>query len=228
MRMASGNAGCAESGAMAIEPAHSECKSLRTAQRDFFRTGEYVNAGSPVLALMPVNSLKVRFFVPQSQLGQFKVGAMVDVFADGVGDGSRPVQAQLFHIARSAEFTPPVIYDKKSRQKLVFLLEARLPPLIHLKTGAAGGYCPAMSELAVDVHGLVKRFGSKVAVNGVDIQLPVGQVWRFLGPNGSGKTTTIRMICGLLNCDAGSGQCLGFDILREAEQIRRLDCHNTL
>jgi len=48
----------------------------------FFRTGEYVNAGDPVLALMPVNSLKVRFFVPQSQLGQFKVGAMVDVFAD--------------------------------------------------------------------------------------------------------------------------------------------------
>lgn len=84
-----------------------------------------------------------------------------------------------------------------------------------------------MSELAVDVRGLVKRFGSKIAVNGVDIQLPTGQVWGFLGPNGSGKTTTIRMICGLLSCDEGSGNCLGFDILREAEEIRRLTGYMT-
>jgi ABC-2 type transport system ATP-binding protein len=84
-----------------------------------------------------------------------------------------------------------------------------------------------MSELAVDVHGLVKRFADKVAVNGVDIQLPKGQVWGFLGPNGSGKTTTIRMICGLLKVDQGSGSCLGLDILRQAEQIRRLTGYMT-
>lgn len=84
-----------------------------------------------------------------------------------------------------------------------------------------------MSELAVDVHGLVKRFADKVAVNGVDIQLPKGQVWGFLGPNGSGKTTTIRMICGLLKVDEGSGSCLGLDILRQAEQIRRLTGYMT-
>jgi ABC-2 type transport system ATP-binding protein len=84
-----------------------------------------------------------------------------------------------------------------------------------------------MSELAVDVHGLVKRFADKVAVNGVDIQLPKGQVWGFLGPNGSGKTTTIRMICGLLKVDEGNGSCLGLDILRQAEQIRRLTGYMT-
>ena len=84
-----------------------------------------------------------------------------------------------------------------------------------------------MSELAVDVHGLVKRFGNKIAVNGVDIQLPSGQVWGFLGPNGSGKTTTIRMICGLLNIDAGEGQCLGYDISRHARDIRRLTGYMT-
>jgi ABC-2 type transport system ATP-binding protein len=84
-----------------------------------------------------------------------------------------------------------------------------------------------MTELAVDVKGLVKRFGNKVAVNGVDIQLPKGQVWGFLGPNGSGKTTTIRMICGLLSTDEGSGTCLGYDILHEAEQIRRLTGYMT-
>jgi ABC-2 type transport system ATP-binding protein len=84
-----------------------------------------------------------------------------------------------------------------------------------------------VSEFAVDVHGLVKRFGDKVAVNGVDIQLPSGQVWGFLGPNGSGKTTTIRMICGLLNIDAGEGQCLGYDISRHARDIRRLTGYMT-
>ncbi len=77
-----------------------------------------------------------------------------------------------------------------------------------------------MSDLAIDVRGLVKRFGKKTAVDGVDIQMPKGQVWGFLGPNGSGKTTTIRMICGLLTATEGEGKCLGFDIKKEADQIK--------
>ncbi|MFC6196476.1 ABC transporter ATP-binding protein [Ponticaulis profundi] len=75
-------------------------------------------------------------------------------------------------------------------------------------------------DLAIDVHGLVKRFGSKTAVNGVDIQMPRGEVWGFLGPNGSGKTTTIRMICGLLKASEGRGQCLGYDIQKDANRIK--------
>ena len=75
-------------------------------------------------------------------------------------------------------------------------------------------------ELAIDVKGLVKRFGSKTAVNGVDIQMPHGSVWGFLGPNGSGKTTTIRMLCGLLNVSEGEGRCLGFDISKESRFIK--------
>ena len=78
-----------------------------------------------------------------------------------------------------------------------------------------------MSALAIDVHGLTKRFGRKTAVDGVDIAVPEGQVWGFLGPNGSGKTTTIRMLCGLLKPDAGSGTCLGFDVIRQTENIKR-------
>ena len=79
----------------------------------------------------------------------------------------------------------------------------------------------ALSEPVIDVHGLVKRFRDTVAVDGVSIQMPKGQVWGFLGPNGSGKTTTIRMICGLLRPSAGEGRCLGYDILRDATLIRR-------
>ena len=75
-------------------------------------------------------------------------------------------------------------------------------------------------NLAIDVRGLTKRFGKKTAVNQVDIAVPEGQVWGFLGPNGSGKTTTIRLLCGLLNADAGDGTCLGYDFRTQSEQIK--------
>ena len=78
-----------------------------------------------------------------------------------------------------------------------------------------------MSALAIDVHGLTKRFGKKLAVDHIDIAVPEGEVWGFLGPNGSGKTTTIRMLCGLLKPDAGEGTCLGHELLTESEAIKR-------
>ena len=76
-------------------------------------------------------------------------------------------------------------------------------------------------EYAINVRGLTKRFGKKTAVNGVDIAVPEGQVWGFLGPNGSGKTTTIRMLCGLLKADGGEGTCLGYDFRTQSEEIKR-------
>jgi ABC-2 type transport system ATP-binding protein len=75
--------------------------------------------------------------------------------------------------------------------------------------------------LAIDVKGLTKKFGDKVAVDHIDIAVPKGQVWGFLGPNGSGKTTTIRMLCGLLTADDGNGTCLGLDIRTQPEAIKR-------
>jgi len=78
-----------------------------------------------------------------------------------------------------------------------------------------------MGALAIDLHGLTKRFGRKTAVNNIDIAVPEGEVWGFLGPNGSGKTTTIRMLCGLLHADAGKGSCLGYDFRTQSEQIKR-------
>jgi ABC-2 type transport system ATP-binding protein len=77
------------------------------------------------------------------------------------------------------------------------------------------------AEFAVDVRGLTKRFGKKLAVDHVDIAVPKGEVWGFLGPNGSGKTTTIRMLCGLLTIDDGQGTCLGLDIRTQSEAIKR-------
>jgi ABC-2 type transport system ATP-binding protein len=76
------------------------------------------------------------------------------------------------------------------------------------------------TDLAIDVRGLTKTFGSRTVVNGINIQVRRGEICGFLGPNGSGKTTTIRMLCGLLEPDAGQGHCLGFDLLTQSRQIK--------
>jgi ABC-2 type transport system ATP-binding protein len=75
--------------------------------------------------------------------------------------------------------------------------------------------------LAIDVHDLCKSFGAIHAVNHVSIQIEQGHITGFLGPNGSGKTTTLRMLCGLLTPDSGSGQVLGLEFPREADAIKR-------
>lgn len=73
---------------------------------------------------------------------------------------------------------------------------------------------------AISVRGLTKVFGDKTVVDAVDMDVPPGAIYGFLGPNGSGKTTTIRMMCGLLTPDGGAGECLGYDILTEAPKIK--------
>jgi ABC-2 type transport system ATP-binding protein len=74
---------------------------------------------------------------------------------------------------------------------------------------------------AIDVHALNKSFGDKHVVRDLSLQVMPGEIFGFLGPNGSGKTTSIRMMCGLLRPDSGSGTCLGYDILTQSEQIKR-------
>ena len=74
--------------------------------------------------------------------------------------------------------------------------------------------------LAIDVRGLRKAFGNRTVVDDLTIQVRRGEICGFLGPNGSGKTTTIRMLCGLLEPDAGEGQCLGHDIRSDARRIK--------
>lgn len=75
-------------------------------------------------------------------------------------------------------------------------------------------------DMAISVRGLTKVFGSRTVVDHFDMDVPRGAIYGFLGPNGSGKTTTIRMMCGLLTPDDGSGQCLGYDIRTESQKIK--------
>jgi ABC-type multidrug transport system ATPase subunit len=75
-------------------------------------------------------------------------------------------------------------------------------------------------ELAIDVRDLHKNYGARRVVDGLTLAVKSGEICGFLGANGSGKTTTIRMLCGLVKPDGGGGTCLGLDILRDAPRIR--------
>jgi ABC-2 type transport system ATP-binding protein len=80
---------------------------------------------------------------------------------------------------------------------------------------------PSQADIAIDVSGLSKSFNGHMVVQDLSMQVRRGSIYGFLGPNGSGKTTTIRMLCGLLTPDSGGGTCLGYDILRDADKIKR-------
>jgi ABC-2 type transport system ATP-binding protein len=79
----------------------------------------------------------------------------------------------------------------------------------------------AAPDIAIEVEGLTKSFDGHTVVRDLSMKVRRGTIYGFLGPNGSGKTTTIRMLCGLLTPDAGHGTCLGFDIIKDADQIKR-------
>jgi ABC-2 type transport system ATP-binding protein len=86
---------------------------------------------------------------------------------------------------------------------------------------AARDASDAASEIVIDVEGLTKSFDGRVVVRGLTMQVRKGLIYGFLGPNGSGKTTTIRMLCGLLTPDSGHGTCLGYDIRTQTDEIKR-------
>ena len=105
---------------LARRDAHSPADG--TIEQVYYRVGETVSAGKPVLALLPPKNLKMRFFAPEPALPAIKYGERVAVSCDGCANG---LTAKVSFIARSAEYTPPVIYSLDERAKLVYLIEAR-------------------------------------------------------------------------------------------------------
>ena len=141
--------------------------------------------------------------------------------------------AKIYFIATYAEYTPPVIYSLEERNKLVYLIQARpsrpdalrvgqpIDVYLNPKTPGGGQAMNAGNDIAIDVKGLTKSFGGREVVHDLSMQVKRGSIYGFLGPNGSGKTTTIRILCGLLTPDSGEGTCLGYDILKDADKIKR-------
>jgi HlyD family secretion protein len=101
-------------------------------QQIYYRVGELVPAGKPIVAILPPSNLKLRFFVNEATLPKLKIGDPVAVSCDGCGGD---IAAKITFIARSSEFTPPVIYSMDERSKLVFLIEARTDTPERLRVG---------------------------------------------------------------------------------------------
>ena len=99
-------------------------------QDTFFVQGEWVPAGKPVVSLLPPGNIKLRFFVPETLVGRLHAGQVVKATCDGC---SAPIAATISYISPNSEFTPPVIFSKESRAKLVFMIEARPAPADALK-----------------------------------------------------------------------------------------------
>ena len=190
-----------------------------------YREGEFVAAGSPVVSLLPPANIKVRFFVPERELGRIRAG---DHVKRGGAGTSRPARRR-----RELSFPPARIHPPRPLQPGQ-QGQARVHGGGRVRAGGrgrpsprtarrrrAGGKMTAQEELVIDVAGVTKRFDGKTVVNGINLQVRKGEIYGFLGPNGSGKTTFIRMLCGLLTPDGGSGTCLGHDILRQQDLIKR-------
>jgi HlyD family secretion protein len=94
-------------------------------QDTLYRVGEWVAAGNPVVELLPPANIKVRFFVPQAALPRIKTGQTASVTFDG---GRRAYSATVNYISTQAEFTPPVLYNRENRAKLIFMIEAKFSP----------------------------------------------------------------------------------------------------
>ena len=146
-----------------------------------YRVGEFVAAGNPVVSLLPVENIKVRFFVPAAEFAALTAGAPVRIAITG---RPAPLEARISYLSPSPDAATP-------------------------------------TDLAIDVTGVTKRFGEKTVVNAIDLAVRRGEIYGFLGPNGSGKTTFIRMLCGLLTPDAGTGTCLGYDVRSQQAEIKR-------
>jgi HlyD family secretion protein len=95
-----------------------------------FREGEWVAAGRPVVVLLPPENIKVRAFVPESRIGRVQVGHRVEVTVDGVAE---PLLGKISFISPRTEFTPPVIFSRESRSKLVFMIEIAFDPEVAAK-----------------------------------------------------------------------------------------------
>jgi HlyD family secretion protein len=101
-------------------------------QEIYYRPGEYVAAGRPVVSLLPPDNIKIRFFVPETVLPKISLGQPVTIHCDG---SDADVPARVTYISRTSEFTPPVIYSLEERSKLVYLVEARTGAPAQLRVG---------------------------------------------------------------------------------------------
>ena len=196
-----------------------------TVEQIYYRPGETVPAGRPVVALLPPGNLKIRFFAPQAILPTIKFGRYRRRELRRLREGSDR-KSELYRAERRIHATGD-LQPGGARQARVFdrstARTARQIPGRPTRYGYIAARVALMNanDIVIDVHGLTKKFDGRAVVRNLSMQVKRGTIYGFLGPNGSGKTTTIRMLCGLLTPDEGTGTCLGYDIRTETDKIKR-------
>ena len=184
---------------------------------------------APVASLLPPGNVKVRFYVPEPLLGRLKLGQTVNVALRRLRRAVRG-DDRVHRRSRGVHAAGALLQGEPREARLSRRSEAGAGRCRQAASGPAGrrdvagvvsAAAPMAGEIVIDVRGLNKSFGRHHVVKDLALSVRRGEIFGFLGPNGSGKTTSIRMLCGLLTPDSGEGTCLGFDIRRESKAIKR-------
>ena len=187
--------------------------------------GEMVGVGTPLVTLSRLDEVWLSIYVPESHLGRVKLGQAAKVRIDGDG---RRFDGLVTFISPEAEFTPRNVQTPDERAKLVYRVKITLknPDGVFKPGMPADGYpgCLPMSQPpsapALVTRGLARSFGKVSAVTSLDLTVRRGEMFGLVGPDGAGKSTAIRLLCGILRPTGGEGHVLGFDLNCQGEQLK--------
>ncbi len=196
----------------------------------YYVVGDWVPAGSPVASVLPPGQRQGALLRPRDRCsGACSAGRASRVALRRLR-GARRGDDRVHRRSRGVHAAGALLEGQPREARLSRRSEAGPGGRAEAASRPAGrrDACPApecaaadAADIVIDVRGLNKSFGNHHVVKDLALSVRRGEIFGFLGPNGSGKTTSIRMLCGLLTPDSGEGRCLGFDILRETKEIKR-------
>ena len=198
--------------------------------KKYIEEGENVGVMSSLLKISDLSIVELTIYVSEEQLGKVKLGQKAEISVDAFSN--QAFNGTVIFISPESEFTPKNIQTKDERTKQVFGVKIKIPnPNYDLKTGMPADaklkfnitrmiMLSEVNDIVIHVNNLKKYFENSNAVDDISFEVGKGEMFGFVGPDGAGKTTTIRCLCGLLSADEGSIQILNSDIKRNKKEIQ--------